>query len=131
LPRPASEPPPPPRAAPYRLPVQGKVLTGFGEISDGGIHSRGILLQAAPNAPVTAPRAGRIVYAGRFRSYGQIVIVDHGGGWTSTITNLAALRVSKGDNVKAGDPLGRTRQDMPVGIELRRDGRPQPIVSFL
>lgn len=129
--RPSAESSPRPHRAAYRLPVQGRVLTGFGEISEGGIHSRGLQVQAAPDATVVAPRAGRIVYAGGFRSYGQIIIVDHGGGWTTTITNLAALRVAKGDKVVAGDPLGRVGRDAPVGIELRRNGRPQPVVAFL
>lgn len=116
--------------APYRLPLTGRLVSGFGGISDAGIHSRGLSFAPAPDATVIAPRAGRVAYAGRFRSYGEIVIVDHGGGWTTTITNLKALRVTKNDAVQAGDTLGRAGAG-PVAIELRRNGVPQSIASLI
>ncbi|HEV2078527.1 MAG TPA: peptidoglycan DD-metalloendopeptidase family protein [Allosphingosinicella sp.] len=133
LPRPHGATPPPPKKDPpaYRLPLEGELVTGFGEISDSGIHSRGVIVRPASALPVVAPRGGRIAYAGGFRSYGQIVIIDHGGGWTTTITNLAALRVARGDAVTAGTPLGRAAADSEVGVELRRHGTPQPIAWFL
>jgi septal ring factor EnvC (AmiA/AmiB activator) len=136
LPGPILRPPPgeapsprPGRAAPYRLPVDGRLITGMGEISDAGVHARGLTFETRANAPVVAPRAGRIVYAGRFRSYGEIVIIDHGHGWASTLTDLTALRVRQGDTVRAGDPLGRSSRH--VTVELRRRGHPQPITPLL
>ncbi|HEY0627330.1 MAG TPA: peptidoglycan DD-metalloendopeptidase family protein [Allosphingosinicella sp.] len=117
------------RAPPYRLPVQGRIAIGMGELSDAGVHARGTTFETVAGAPVIAPRAGRIAYAGRFRSYGEVVIIDHGGGWTSTITNLSALRVRQGDRVGAGDPLGRAGRQ--VTVELRLQGRPQPLTSLL
>lgn len=129
--RPGSGERPSTRTTPYLLPLKGKLVTGFGAISDAGIHSRGLLIEAPADAAIVAPRAGKIVYAGRFRSYGEVVIVDHGGGWSTTITNLAALRVANGNGVKAGELLGRARPNARVGIELRRNGRPQPIAPFI
>lgn len=133
IPRPqwASYPPPKKGPSAYRLPLEGELVTGFGEISGSGIHSRGVIVRPASALPVIAPRSGRIAYAGGFRSYGQIVIIDHGGGWTTTITNLAALRVAKGEAVTAGAPIGRAAAESEVGVELRRHGVPQPIASFL
>lgn len=120
------------KTPPYRLPVEGRLLTGMGEISDAGVHARGTAFATAPNAPVVAPRAGRIRFAGRFRSYGEVVIIDHGGGWTTTITGLAALRVRKGNSVRAGEPIGRAGRDTPVvGVELRRNGEPYPIAPLI
>ena len=139
----AALPPPPPRPGslggpgsgaappPYRLPLEGRLVTGFGEISDAGIHARGVALRPAADTIVVAPRPGRIAYAGRFRSYGEVVIVDHGGGWTTTVTNLAALRVARGAKVAAGDPIGRAGGNSEVGVELRRDGHPQSIAAFI
>jgi septal ring factor EnvC (AmiA/AmiB activator) len=129
-PRPGSAAPSP-RSAPYRLPPQGALVTGFGEISDAGIHARGTTLRPAAETQVLAPRHGTIAYAGRFRSYGEVVIVDHGGGWTTTVTGLAALRVAKGASVKPGDPLGRAGAGAQVGVELRLNGRPMPIARYL
>ncbi|HYE26780.1 MAG TPA: peptidoglycan DD-metalloendopeptidase family protein [Allosphingosinicella sp.] len=133
LPGPAlrpGDPPARPGRPSYRLPVEGRLIAGTGEISDSGVHARGLTFAAPAGTPVTAPRAGRIVHAGRFRGYGEVVIIDHGGGWTTTLTNLAALAVRRGDRVGAGHRLGRTAGG-EVDVELRRDGRPFPITPLL
>lgn len=120
----ASAPREPAAMPAYRLPVMGRVVEGFGEVTGEGVHSRGITIAAAPGAQVVAPAAGRIVYAGAFRSYGRIVIVDHGGGWTSLITDMVAISAQVGERVEQGTPLGRTGPDRPrVTIELRRAGQ--------
>jgi septal ring factor EnvC (AmiA/AmiB activator) len=134
-------PPPPlrPGTAPggsrpsYLVPVSGRIVTGLGEISDAGIHARGLTFATAAGAPVVAPRAGRILFAAPFRGYGEVVIVDHGGGWTTAITNLSAISVRKGDSVAAGASLGRaaTGSGPQVTVELRHDGRPFPIAPLI
>jgi septal ring factor EnvC (AmiA/AmiB activator) len=117
---------------PYILPVEGRILTGMGEISNGGVHARGLTFVTDPDAPVVAPRGGRIVYAGRFRGYDTIVIIDHGRGWTSVVTDLAEAGVSVGQNVRQGDQIGRAGSNVPrVSVELRRNGRPHSIASLL
>ncbi|HYI40060.1 MAG TPA: peptidoglycan DD-metalloendopeptidase family protein [Allosphingosinicella sp.] len=133
LPGPALRPgaaPSPPRPPYYVLPVQGRLLSGTGEISDAGVHARGLTFAAAPGAPAVAPRSGRIAYAARYRGYGEVVIIDHGGGWTTTMTNLSDLAVKRGDRVRARQPLGRTGPG-EVSVELRKDGRPFPIALLL
>ncbi|WP_114953640.1 murein hydrolase activator EnvC family protein [Sphingosinicella terrae] len=133
LPRPGSESePPPPPAIPYALPVEGRVVTGVGEISDGGVHSRGLTLAVAPGARVAAPAAGRVAYAAPFRSYGHVVILDHGRGWTTVVTDLATLGVTRGQRVRRGTPIGRAGSDSPrVTVELRREGRPVPVAQII
>jgi septal ring factor EnvC (AmiA/AmiB activator) len=123
---------PAPRQPRYMLPVAGRLVTGLGEISDAGVHARGLTFETAANAPVVAPRAGRVVYAGPFRGYDEIVILDHGGGWTSVVTGLSGLAVRVGQTVPMGAPLGRTSPGEPrVTVELRRGGRPFPIAPLL
>jgi septal ring factor EnvC (AmiA/AmiB activator) len=114
----------------YALPVQGRLVTGAGELSDAGVHARGLTFDTVADAPVVAPAPGRIVYARPFRSWGQVVIVDHGGGWTTTITNFGALAVREGDRVGRGDALGRTAGGR-VSVELRRNGTPMAITDLL
>ncbi|MGF1549071.1 MAG: murein hydrolase activator EnvC family protein, partial [Sphingomonadaceae bacterium] len=121
-----------PQARGYRLPVRGRLVTGLGEISQAGVRSRGLLFETRPGAQVVAPRAGRIAYADAFRGYGDIVIIDHGGGWTTLITGLATLSVAAGEEVATGSPLGRAgagagTQPPRIGVELRRKGRPYPV----
>ena len=116
----------------YLLPVAGRLVTGMGEISDAGVHARGLTLATAAGAEVTAPSGGRVVYAGAFPGYGEIVILDHGGGWTSTITNLASLAVAKGQQVRPRQLLGRAAsRDPRVTVELRRNGKPFPIAPLV
>jgi len=91
----------------YLLPVEGRLLTGTGEISDSGVHARGLTFATAAGARAVAPRSGRIAYAAPHRGYGEVVIIDHGGGWTTTLTNLTGLAVRRGDQVRARQPLGR------------------------
>jgi septal ring factor EnvC (AmiA/AmiB activator) len=120
------------RPAAYRLPVAGRLVTGLGEVSDNGVRARGLTFAVAPAAPVVAPAAGRVVFAGPFRSFGRVAIVDHGEGWTTMVAGLGALAVRTDDAVRAGAPLGRapTGEEPRVTIELRRRGRPVDIAAL-
>src|SRR3546814_1244038 len=69
------------------------IFTGFGAVSAAGIRSRGLTLDPADDAVVTAPAAGTVAYARAFRDYGPIVIIDHGGGWTTLVTGIGTLAV--------------------------------------
>ncbi|MGE4429744.1 MAG: murein hydrolase activator EnvC [Sphingobium sp.] len=117
----------------YRLPVPGTLITGMGELSDSGVRSRGITLATRPGAQVIAPARGRIAYAGRYGGFGQIVIIDHGDGWTTLLTDLARLAVTVGQDIGQGAPIGtaRTGNHPAITIELRRQGRPVDIVAMM
>jgi septal ring factor EnvC (AmiA/AmiB activator) len=131
VPRPVNPPQAPARRS-YLLPVEGRLVTGTGEISDAGVHARGLTFETGPDRPVVAPAPGRIAYAGPFRSYGDIVVIDHGNGWLSAITNLGALAVKAGDRVGRGDPLGRTGAATGrVSVELRHNGEPVAITGLI
>lgn len=115
----------------YRLPVLGNVVTGLGEVSATGIRARGLTIATRAGAQVVAPATGRIAFAGPFRAYGQIVVIDHGLGWTTLLTNLAALDVKVGDAVVQGSPIGRTgSENGTVMVELRRRGTPVDIAKL-
>ncbi len=137
LPRPTTPGEPPATRATtltaYRLPVAGRVVSGLGELSATGVRARGLTLACAPNAAAVAPAAGRILYAGPFRAYGGVVIVDHGKGWTSLVTGLASIAVRVGDTVAQGAPIGRAGAgDAPqLTVELRRRGRPMDLAQLL
>jgi septal ring factor EnvC (AmiA/AmiB activator) len=122
----------PPAERPFTMPVAGRVLTGVGELNDAGVHARGLLVEAAAGAEVQAPAPGRVAFAGPFRSYGLVLILDHGGGWTSVITNLDSLAVAVGQPVSRGLVIGRTGGERSqVSVELRFQGRPVPITALL
>lgn len=117
---------------PYRLPVVGAVVTGMGELSESGVRSRGITIAAQPLAQVIAPANGHVAFAGYYRGFGQIVIIDHGVGWTTLLTNLAHLSVTTGQAVRQGEPIGTAgRQSPNITVELRRNGRPVDVVALV
>jgi len=124
----ANAPPP----ADFQLPVQGRTLIGFGAKRDSGIASTGLTLAPAPGAQVVAPGRGRVAFAGEYRGFGRIVIIEHAGGWTSLVTGLQRVNVAVGDNVIGGSPLGMADgAAQAVTIELRRDGKPVNPLQFL
>lgn len=121
---------PPPRD--FQLPVQGRTLVGFGAKRDSGLASTGLTLAPAAGAQVVAPARGRVAFAGEYRGFGRIVIIDHPGGWTSLVTGLERIEVAVGDSVIGGSPLGRASGgSQPVTIELRRDGKPVNPLQYL
>ncbi|WP_326913701.1 murein hydrolase activator EnvC family protein [Sphingopyxis chilensis] len=116
----------------YRLPVVGRIVAGLGEVNDSGVRSRGITIAARPGGQVVAPALGRVGFAGDYRGYGKIVIIDHGGGWVSLLTGMIALSVGVGDTVDAGAPVGRAgSDDSRITVELRRAGRPVDVVAMI
>ncbi|WP_255573868.1 murein hydrolase activator EnvC [Erythrobacter sp. SCSIO 43205] len=116
----------------FQLPVQGRTLAGFGEMRASGLRSKGISLAPAPNAQVVAPSAGRVAFAGPYRGFGRIIIIEHPGGWTSLVTGLARTEVEVGDEIIGGAPLGvASGGDEPIALELRRDGEPVNPLNYL
>lgn len=116
----------------YLLPLDGRLVTGTGELSEAGVHARGLTFEAAGDTQVVAPAPGRVVYAAPFRSYGHVVIIDHGSGWMSTVTNLASVSVRTGETVAMGAAVGRTGEGKSnVSVELRRRGQPFPIAPIV
>ena len=106
------------------LPVAGRLGSGFGSRSDSGA-SRGIMLLPQPGALVIAPAAGRVAFAAPYRGYGQIMIIEHPGGWATLITGLARIDKSVGDALLQGAPIGLAASSRAaISVELRKDGVP-------
>ncbi len=128
---PGATTPPPPNGV-YRTPVAGKLVTGFDEVSDSGVRSRGLTFATAPRARVVAPAAGTVRYARRFRDYGTIVIIDHADGWTTLVTGLASTIAKPGNRVTMGTTIGTAPSEDPrITVELRRRGRPVDVAALI
>ena len=119
-------------------PVAGTLVRGFGDRTDGG-PSTGLAYQAAPGARVVAPCGGRVVFAGPFRSFGQLVIIDCGGGFHFVLAGFARIDSAVGRKVEAGAPVG-VMPDWDPGapgrrpslyVELRRAGQAVNPAPFL
>ncbi|HEU0231283.1 MAG TPA: peptidoglycan DD-metalloendopeptidase family protein [Burkholderiaceae bacterium] len=116
------------RGLPY--PVRGEVQGRFGASRpDGGGVWRGIVLRAPEGTPVHVIAAGRVVYANWLSGFGNIMIVDHGGGYMSIYAYNQTLLKRVGDIVQAGETIatvGSTGGQVESGLyfEIRRDGAP-------
>ncbi len=119
------------RAAPAapggeRLPVGGRVTVRYGEADRYGATSRGVTIQARAGSTVVSPQAGTIVFAGPFRGYGQILIVEHSHGYHSLIAGFGRIDTAVGRRVATGEPIGLMPADGSPDLyfELRRHGQP-------
>ena len=105
---------------PYVLPSGAPVIEGLGAVAPNGVRSRGLTLSTARGTSVAVPASGTIRFAGPFRSYDAVVIIEHDGGWLSLILNVASP-LKPGQKVEIGQPLGRALGR--IGVELSRNGR--------
>jgi septal ring factor EnvC (AmiA/AmiB activator) len=104
----------------YALPAKAPVQVGLGTISASGVRSRGIVLGTRRGTAITAPARGSVRFAGPFREYDGVVILDHGRGWLSLIVNVAS-QLQRGEKVAVGEPIGRALG--AVEVELSHNGR--------
>jgi septal ring factor EnvC (AmiA/AmiB activator) len=118
------------------LPAQGRKVLAFGEKTQYGGQSKGLVLETRQGGQVTSPCDGWIVYAGEFRSYGQLLIINAGGGYHVLLAGLSQIDVQPGQFVLAAEPVGTmsgwSQQAQPAAVnsapvlyvEFRKDGRP-------
>jgi septal ring factor EnvC (AmiA/AmiB activator) len=120
-------------------PVAGSVVRPYGSDTDAGPAS-GVVYQAPPNARVVSPCGGRVVFAGPFRSFGLLTIVDCGTGYHFVMSGLDRLDAQVGQNVQPGEPMGAMPGWDPQNpgtapptlyLELRKDGVPVDPAPFL
>ncbi|HET9273325.1 MAG TPA: peptidoglycan DD-metalloendopeptidase family protein, partial [Methyloceanibacter sp.] len=88
-----------------RLPAQGRRVKRFGDPDAAGSSLKGMSLQTRGEARITAPADGWVVYAGEFRSYGQLLIINAGGGYHILLAGMSRIDVSLGQFVLAGEPI--------------------------
>jgi septal ring factor EnvC (AmiA/AmiB activator) len=137
----------PPRAAPapvrtegfaarrghLPLPAAGPIRHPFGRVLEPRFNTvtvqNGLDIAAPAGAPVRAVAPGRVVHAGWFKGYGNIVIVDHGEGYHTLFAHLASIRTAMGEDVDTGTVIGTvgdtgSLEGPSLYFELREHGRP-------
>ena len=87
------------------LPVRGRRVANFGDKDHYGSKLPGIRIATRPGAQVISPCDGWVVYSGKFRSYGQLLIIDAGGGYHVLLAGMSRLDVREGQFVLAGEPV--------------------------
>lgn len=118
------------------MPAQGRKVFAFGDKTQYGTQSKGLVVQTRHGGQVVSPCDGWIVYAGEFRTYGKLLIVNAGGGYHMLLAGLSQIDVQFGQFVLTGEAVGvmgsgvkspqptKAQDNGPVlYIELRKDGR--------
>lgn len=121
------------------VPAAGVVVERFARSDSLGFTTKGIALRTRPGARVVATHDGNVIYAGPFRGYGRIIIIEHGDGFHTLLAGLGRIDVRLGQGVLAGEPVGvmgtaatAERQDpRRLYIELRHDGVPVNPLAWL
>jgi septal ring factor EnvC (AmiA/AmiB activator) len=121
----------------FTLPVNGVKIRDFGAPDNAGSTEHGLSIATRAGAQVTAPADAWVVYAGPFRSYGQLLILNMGGGYHLLLAGMERISVDLGQFVLAGEPVAvmgsgsriaavlATGSSQPVlYIEFRKDGTP-------
>ena len=122
--------------ASLRPPVQGAVLRGFGTDDGAGGTEQGVSFGTPTGATVTTPCDGKVAFAGPYRQYGRLLIVEAGGGYDVVMAGMSSIEVSAGQFVIAGEPVGTmgtgdapNAASLAVGaqgpvlfVEFRKDG---------
>jgi len=131
----ALAPPPVPGAQPFSaargsltLPARGRMVKTFGQPTQAGLSSKGLTIATRGNARVVAPYDGRVVFAGPFRGYGQLLIIAQGEGYHILLAGLSRIDCVVGQWLLAGEPVGvmgpAENGDPQLYVELRHDGEP-------
>ncbi|GHD00236.1 M23 family metallopeptidase [Novosphingobium pokkalii] len=150
-PPPAARPAPPPRPVPTpapshareagapRLawPTSGTIVARYGVPHPGGRANNGIDLAAFTGMSVHAAAAGRVVFAGNEpERFGQLIVIDHGGGWVTAYAYLGRVDVQEGQRVLARQAIARIGKSgeakkPTLHFELRRDNVPRDPAPYL
>lgn len=113
-----------------RLPVRGEVINRFGSPRrDTGVNWKGLFIRANEGSEVKTVSGGQVVFADWMRGFGNLIVIDHGGGYMSLYGNNEALLKSAGQQVKTGDTIasvGNSGGNAESGVyyELRRNSLP-------
>lgn len=127
-PPPANLPAFPKKAGSLVRPARGEIAAKFGQRTDAFGEGKGLVITTRAGAQVVTPFDGQIVFEGPFRSYGQILIIEHRGGYHTVLAGLSHVDVVVGQWLKAGEPVGamiESAEGRPqLYVELRRSGQP-------
>lgn len=111
-----------------QLPVSGIVRVRYGEEDEIGATSQGVRIESRSGAVVVAPLGGVVRYAGPFKSYGNIILLEHKNNYHSLIAGLSKIDTVVGQSVGSGEPIGslgsQTGVRPSVYYELRLNGQP-------
>ena len=107
-------------------PARGPVVTKFHDELSKGVVSNGIDIKTVAKAQVIAPFDGTVMFAGPFKNFANLLIIDHGEGYTSLLSGLAETDIKVGQILLAGEPVGTmpANNNNKLHMEIRKDNHP-------
>ena len=105
-------------------PVVGRLIENFGDPTVKGMHSKGITIQTRAGTTLRSPISGAVLFAGPFKSYGKMLIIDCKDGYLLLLAGLDEINTEAGQDVIEGEPVGRMGSErLNLYIEIRKDGQ--------
>ncbi len=107
-------------------PARGPIVTSFMQELSKGVKSNGIDIKTASHAQITAPYDGTVIFAGPFKNFANLVIIDHGDGYTSLLSGMGDTDAEVGQTLLAGEPVGTmpTSGNIKLHMEIRKNNHP-------
>ena len=114
-------------------PARGAIITSFKQEMSRGVTSNGIDIKTAANAQVIAPYDGTVIFAGPFKNFGNLIIIDHGDGYTSLLGGLGENGTEVGQTLLAGEPVGTmpSSANGKLHMEIRKNNQPLNPVDWM
>lgn len=104
-------------------PIKGKITEKFNDVISGGLHSKGMRIVPNGGTTVTNLFNGTVLFAGLFKSYGQLLIVDNGDGYLTLLAGMESINVKEDDGIVTGEPVGRLKKGGSLYLEIRQKGQ--------
>jgi len=109
-------------------PVAGSQSRGFGAADGVGGTTRGISVRTRAGAIVSAPSDAWVMYAGPFRSFGQLLILNAGGGYYLLLAGMTRIDVTLNQFVLAGEPLAVMGESAAAAESVVGAGNGEPVL---
>jgi len=109
------------------FPAKGRVVERFGQPNEVGVVNKGMTIATRKGAQIVAPYDGQVAFAGPFRGYGLLLIIEHSEGYHTLLAGMTRIDATVGQKLTAGEPVGVMGEEEAkpsLYLELRRQGQP-------
>lgn len=122
------------------MPVAGRIVSSYGKVKHPKFQTvtfnNGIVIDSAIGTPVRNVYDGKVIYVGWLKGYGQVMIIDHKGGFYTLFAYLSKTLKEKGDDLKGGETAALVGDTGPEGrpglyFEIRQKGAPRDPAAWL
>ena len=109
----------------FQMPLQASIVSEFGQNKADKIFKNGVIFEVSEDSFVASPFDGIIVFANKFKSYGNLVIIENDNGYFCILAGMDNIIISSGNKVFKGEPIARISKKLKnkLYFELRKNGK--------